>query len=161
MEYLLAAKERCRFLCVGVTQYIRSHLVEVEGAGEHRASVIANPLTYYERQLLITEVLRDAGLERDEFTVMPFPLETPEVLKEFLPQDIPVITTICEPWNRVKVTTLQEAGYQVEVLWEHDSKRVSGQQVRELIAKRDPGYLNLVPQATAKMAEVLELWKRL
>jgi nicotinamide mononucleotide adenylyltransferase len=161
MEYLLAAKERCRFLYIGVTQYIRSSLVAVKGAGQHRASYMANPLTYYERQLLITEALHEAGLDRGDFRVLPFPIEAQETLGEFLPRDVPVLTTICEPWNRVKVEALQRAGYKVEVLWEHESKTVTGQEVRELIARRDPAYLNLVPNATAKMVEALEVWKRL
>lgn len=161
MEYLLAAKEACQFLCVGITQYVRSHLIDVKGAGEHRASIAANPLTYYERQAIIIDALTEAGLGREDFTVIPFPIEQPEVLAEFLPPDVPVLTTICEPWNRVKVRRLQQAGYNVDILWERESKKVSGQRVRELIANRDPEYLSLVPTATAKMVESLRLWNRI
>jgi cytidyltransferase-like protein len=161
LEYLLTAKEMCDFLCVGVTQYIRSHLVEVKGAGHHRSSVTANPLTYYERQAIIVDALTEAGLKRKDFTVIPFPIEKPEMLAEFLPPHVPVLTTICEPWNRVKIERLRQAGYVVEVLWERDSKSVSGQRVRDLIAKRDPDYLNLVPKATARAVEELRLWERI
>jgi nicotinamide mononucleotide adenylyltransferase len=161
MEYLLAAKATCRFLCVGITQYVRSDLVEVKGGGQHRASFAGNPLTYYERQVIITEALTEAGIQREDFIVTPFPIENPEVLTEFLPRDVPVLTTICEPWNIVKVERLRQAGYAVEILWERETKSVSGQRVRDLIANRDPEYLSLVPAATAKMVEQLQLWKRL
>lgn len=161
MEYLLAAKSRCRFLSIGVTQFIRSQLIDVQGAGEHRAVFSANPLTYYERQLVITRALCDEGLRREDFAITPFPIESPDILNEFLPQEVPVLTTICEPWNKVKIETLRNAGYQVEVLWERESKAVSGQEVRDLIAHRDPRYRNLVPAATAMMVDDLQLWKRL
>jgi nicotinamide mononucleotide adenylyltransferase len=118
-------------------------------------------LTYYERQSLITEALCEAGLDRREFAVIPFPIETPHILGEFLPKDVPVLTTVCEPWNRVKVETLQRVGYKVEVLWERDYKSVSGHEVRELIARRDLAYMSLVPAATVKMIEALEAWNRL
>lgn len=60
----------------------------------------------------------------------------------------------------MKVETLRSVGYNVEVLWERDSKTVSGQDVRDMIASRDPEYERLVPSATARMVENVELWRR-
>ena len=58
-------------------------------------------MTYEERVDMITRVLMDEGLGSNEFAVIPFPIETPERLKNYLPTTVPIFTTVYDDWKRV------------------------------------------------------------
>src|SRR5438045_3217769 len=88
LEYILEAKRRCEFLWIGITSYNIRKLYLMDAA-PHRAQRAANPLTYFERVQIITEMLIDAGLARSEFACTPFPIEQPEELPSFLSTTIP------------------------------------------------------------------------
>ncbi len=160
LEYLLASKELCEFLYVGITQFDVSSLCE-SPADTHRQHAVNNPLTYFERLEMITEGLLDAGLHRSEFSVIPFPIEQPSSLYNYLPITVPVFTTICEPWNRYKVKILEEAGYEVTVLWEREKKLYEGVQVRWEILNGIPDWKERVPSATVRAVERYNIRERL
>jgi cytidyltransferase-like protein len=161
VEYLLAAKKRCDFLYVGLTQIVRSRLQDVSPVAHHRAEVSNNPLTFFERQELIRDVLRENGIGSNEFDILPFPIEDEVVLPEFLPVDVPVFTTVYDDWNREKVVRLRTAGYMVDVLWERATKEYIGSEVRTLIAAGDNRYRAMVPDATIRLVDRLKLGERL
>jgi len=161
VEYLLAAKARCDFLYIGLTQMVRSRLQDVSEVAHHRAELPNNPLTFFERQELIREVMLDSGVARGEFEVLPFPIEDEPILTEFLPLDVPVFTTVYDDWNREKVVRLRSAGYVVEVLWEREIKEYVGSKVRALVAAGDDGYRSMVPEATSRLVDRLKLEHRL
>ena len=60
LRYLLAGKDLCRHLVVGITNPDPS-LTREESADPHRSRPEANPLTYYERQALVRAALGEAG----------------------------------------------------------------------------------------------------
>ncbi|BBA99090.1 hypothetical protein RVR_5565 [Actinacidiphila reveromycinica] len=150
VEYLLAAKERCRFLHVGVTQFVRSRLAGGSVSAPHRALPESNPWTFYERRSMIREALVHEGVPAAEFDVIPFPVEDLAVLPEFLPTAVPVLTTIYEEWNREKVAMLRSVGYTVEVLWDDRPRVYSGTEVRRLVATGDARFEKMVPDATVR-----------
>lgn len=160
LEYLLAAKEDCDFLWVGITQFNVRALSESPLA-RHRELRANNPLTYFERVELITEALLDEGIQRNEFGITPFPIESPDALPDFLPTTIPIFTTICDDWNRYKIRLLREKGYQVIVLWERTEQALTGMQVREKIREGDPQWRDYVPPATVRAVERYQLSERL
>jgi len=160
MEYLVAAKEQCDFLWVGITQFnIRSLLQSP--AAPHRALPQDNPLTYFERVRMVSEALSDEGIGTSDFGIVPFPIEAPDLLHDFLPADIPVFTTIYDEWNRHKVRVLLEVGYQVFVLWERDFKQYRGSEVRAKILDGDDGWRDMVPKATERAVAAYDLRERL
>ncbi len=53
----------------------------------NRSNVMANPLTYFERLVMIREVLLEAGMAQEEMTITPFPVTMPELYKYYLPLD--------------------------------------------------------------------------
>jgi cytidyltransferase-like protein len=160
LTYIRAARERCSFLWVGLTQFLLSDLREVQGAGTHRSARGDNPLTFHERYCMMRDVLVDDGLPPESFAIVPFPLERPEILNEFIPTTVPMYTTICEAWSTVKIRLLEERGYTIVVLSE-GPKEASGQEVRRLIAAGDPSVEDLIPSATSRMVQQLKLWDRL
>jgi len=160
MEYLLEAKARADFLWVGITQYISSALIE-NPVDRHRFEREHNPLTYFERAVMLRDALTEAGVPAAEFSVSPFPIETPDLLTEFLTVDIPVLTTVYDEWNRHKIDVLRRIGYEVVVLWERDIKQYSGQEIRSLIRAGDAKWISLVPPATARLVEEYRVRERL
>lgn len=161
LRYLLAALERADLVHVGITQFERSHLTHVVGADEHRGLQSSNPLNYFERAELIGLALEGQGIGRDRFRVSPFPIERPEELQEFLPLDIPILTTRVDSWNDHKIELLKGLGYQVDVLYSLDPKGISGSGIREMIARDDEGWVDLVPSTTVGYLKALELGARL
>ena len=160
MEYLLAAKERCDHLWVGITQYnVRS--LSDNPVDPHRTRPQDNPLTYFERVQIIREAFAEEGITEEQFGILPFPIETPQLLRDFLSTDVPVFTTVYDDWNRHKIRVLREAGYEVITLWERDEKEYKGTEVREKIMNGDPSWEGLVPPATVRAVRAYNVRERL
>lgn len=160
MEFLLEAKKRCQFLIIGVTNYdIHSQYIKND-AKLNRFQEQANPFTYFERLMMITESMVEAGVPREEFTIVPFPIEVPEKIPNFVPEDVVFFQTIYDQWGRNKVEQLQKMGYQTEVMWERtDADRLtSGTQVRKLM-QEGGDWESLMPKAAAKYVKEHHLEK--
>lgn len=159
LEYALAAKGHCEFLWIGITKYDVSPS-ELSPLARHRERPENNPLTYFERINIIAEALEDGGIDRRTFGFVPFPIETPQRLRAFLPLSVTCFTTICEEWNREKIRVLQACGYKVVVLWEKQ-KSVTGSTIREDILVGGTRWRTMVPQATVRAIDALDIRKRL
>jgi nicotinamide mononucleotide adenylyltransferase len=159
LEYALAAKALCEFLWVGITKYDVTPS-ELSPLARDRERPENNPLTYFERITVIGEALEDAGIDRRTFGFVPFPIETPQRLRAFLPLSVTCFTTICEEWNREKIRVLQACGYKVVVLWERQ-KSVTGGAIREDILLGGTRWRSIVPSATVRAIEALDVRKRL
>jgi nicotinamide mononucleotide adenylyltransferase len=151
LEYALAAASRCSFLWVGITQIVVASLLPDAQMPRSRPS--SNPYTYWQRHSMVERSLYEAGLDRNRFRIVPFPIEHPEDLTEFIPIQVPAFTTVYEDWNRKKVDTLERAGYEVIVLWERTEKLYTGGEVRRLIQDGDPRWREQVPAGTASVLD--------
>ncbi len=160
LEYIGAALERCKFLWIGIARYdIRdNHRCDI---AIHRSDKANNPLTYFERISLITEMLQDSGTDKTRFGFIPFPIDQPERLPDFLPTCIPCFTTVYDEWNRHKIAVLEEAGYKVIVLWEKKEKAISGYVIRDSIRLGTGLWETMVPAATKRAVHTLDLQNRL
>ena len=116
------------------------------GGSDGREALVNNPLTYAERVAMWKTVLGANGFEPAEYEIGPFPIEAPQQLVDFVPQSCICATTIREPWNKAKVSTLIKEGYTVDVLYEDQSKPVSGSQIRGLMRRGDKKWRALVPE---------------
>ncbi|MFW9785970.1 MAG: adenylyltransferase/cytidyltransferase family protein, partial [Candidatus Heimdallarchaeota archaeon] len=79
IKYLMAGKNMCNYLVVGITNPDPS-LTRDSEANPHRSKPFANPLTYYERFLMIQAALLEQGLSYTEFSIVPFPINVPELI---------------------------------------------------------------------------------
>lgn len=161
LQYILAALERTDYLYVGVTQFSLGKLKHVEGAGEHRADPTGNPLSYFERHKLLKLALADAGVGRDQYEILPFPIEKPSELPDFLPIEIPILTTHVDTWSDSKIRLLQEMGYQVDVMFDRDPKGIAGSTIRSLIVEGNDDWIPMVPPATVVYLQSLDLRARM
>jgi cytidyltransferase-like protein len=160
LKYVLRAKELCDFLWVGITQYNVNSLAE-SPKDRHRQESIHNPLTYFERAEMITDVLLDSSLKLSQFDIIPFPIERPECLPGFLPTTVPIFTTINDQWNIEKINTLRSIGYEVVTLWEDVEKEFNGMNIRKLICLGDETWKQQVPPATIRIIEKYGIRDRL
>jgi nicotinamide mononucleotide adenylyltransferase len=160
VEYVLAAKARCEFLWIGITKYDITP-IEASPLARPRERPDHNPLTYFERINMIKEALVESGLDRGSFSFVPFPIETPNRLPLFMPTSIPCFTTIREDWNREKIRVLEACGYEVIVLWERLEKTIKGSVIRDDIMRGGSGWRGMVPPATSRAVDRLELRNRL
>ncbi|MGD0620310.1 MAG: hypothetical protein ABSB67_21950 [Bryobacteraceae bacterium] len=160
LEYVMAAKDLCEFLWIGITKYDITPS-EFTPLGRPRERPENDPLTYFERISIIAEALVDAGIGKGSFAFVPFPIETPQRLPEFMPTSVPCYTTVCEEWNREKIRILRGYGYTVNVLWERTKKLVSGGEIRGDIIDGGTAWRSMVPAATARALDALNIHDRL
>jgi nicotinamide-nucleotide adenylyltransferase len=161
LKYLMAGKQRCRRLVVGITNPDPS-LTRTESSDPNRSSAIANPLTYYERYLMIRQSLMEAGLDVAEFSIVPLPINLPELYRYYVPMDAMFFLTIYDDWGRRKLERFRSLGLQTEVLWEKppDEKGISASEVRRRMAEGEP-WEGLVPPATRRLMEEWDIPGRL
>jgi nicotinamide mononucleotide adenylyltransferase len=105
--------------------------------------------------------LESADIPRDRFDVLPFPIEDPKLLTQFLPVEVAIFTTTYDQWNQQKIQTLESAGYKVINLWNRNHKTFEGKNVRSLMCSGDERWKLDVPDAVATYLEEIEIPKRL
>ncbi len=146
MEYLLAAKMRCKTLYIGITHPDELYLGGME-ADRHGIRKSDNPLTYLERYQMIHDALIDFGVQRDQFEIVPFPISRPDYITQYTPKDATYFMSICDDWGEKKYQIFTDLGLKVEVLWRktEEERGVTGTQVRAAIASGQE-WQSLVPK---------------
>lgn len=159
LEYLTEASKRCDFLWVGLTQLYNNRLFHTDQA-KHRGLLRSNPLTYWERVVCISSALSEYSIKPGNYGFLPFPIENPSDLHNFVGKEVVCFTTIYDEWNRHKLKTLSENGYTVEVLWERSEKPYSGESIRQKMLSGD-SWKNLMPESVAVLMKNWDIPKRL
>lgn len=147
LKYVLAAREKCDYLLVGITSPDPSVSPE-EAADTNRGKSSSNPCTYYERMQMVKAALKEAGLSREEFEVIPFPIGKPELIPYYVPKPITCFITIYDAWGESKRSRLSNLGYDVQILWQvsQEEKGISASEIRSAIVSGKE-WKHLVPDA--------------
>jgi nicotinamide-nucleotide adenylyltransferase len=119
LKYLLAGKSRCRHLVVGITNP-DPILTRHHPADPHRSIPTENPLTYFERYIMIQAALIEAGLGIFQFSLVPLPINLPELYRFYVPMDATFFLTIYDPWGRTKLQHFESLGLKTHILWERN-----------------------------------------
>ncbi len=133
MKYLLAGKERCEHLVIGICNP-EIDLTKYTQANPHRSKQSSNPLTYFERMECIKYSLLEAGVKQEEFDIVPFPINFPEKIFNYAPQNAKYYMTIYDEWGEEKLKSLKEnLKLDVEILWRVtlNEKGISASDVRK------------------------------
>ena len=160
MKYLLAGKERCNHLVVGITNPDPT-LTKSDSADSHRSAPAANPLTYWERYQMVRAALTGEGLGMDEFSVVPLPINFPELYQYYVPLDATFFLTIYDQWGERKLEMFKSLGLATEVMWRRplEQKGLSATHVRRRIVD-DDAWQKRVPAAVAQLVEEWGLKER-
>lgn len=150
LKYLLAGKERCEHLVVGITNPDPC-LTKADAADPKRSSDKANPFTYFHRYQMVRAALTQSGGRKD-FSVVPFPINFPERYHYYLPMDATFFLTIYDDWGERKLEMFQALGLITEVLWRRTlaTKGLSATDIREKVAAGEP-WQHLVPLGVAEI----------
>ncbi len=150
LRYLMAGKARCRHLVVGITNP-DPFLTVADEADPERHEPQANPLTYFERYVMTRDVLLEAGLSDREFSIVPFPVNRPDLYRFYVPVQGTFFLTIYDDWGRRKKELFASEGLRVAVLWERppEEKGLVAAEVRERMARGET-WEDLVPPSVAR-----------
>ncbi|SEM50173.1 nicotinamide-nucleotide adenylyltransferase [Syntrophus gentianae] len=161
LVYLLSGRALCRHLVVGITNP-DPILTRSESADPKRSDPAANPLTYFERYLMVRSALEEAGIESSCFSVVPFPINIPELYRHYVPLDALFFLSIYDAWGRRKLEYFQSLGLKTHVLREvpPDQKGLSGTDVRRRMAQNEP-WEELVPPAVTRLMKKWDIPARL
>lgn len=145
LKYLLAGMALCDHLVVGITNP-DPILTAKEGSDPERSESAANPLTYYERSVMLAAVLTGAGLDQGRFFIVPFPINFPDLYHHYVPMDALFFLSIYDDWGRRKLRYFQSLGLKTHVLWEvpPGRKGISSAEIRTRMLRGEP-WEHLVP----------------
>ena len=137
MEYLLAAKMRCKKLYIGITHSDIVAFAATSPLDLHGTTKRDNPLTYLERFEMIQGALTDFGVKREEYEVVPFPVSQPDLIPQYVPSDAVYYMSICSEWDEERCQILQSLGLETDILWTktEQEKGITGTEIRHLIAE--------------------------
>ncbi|MDY7031388.1 MAG: nicotinate-nucleotide adenylyltransferase [Thermodesulfobacteriota bacterium] len=161
LKYLMAGKKRCKHLVIGITNPDPT-LTREDPADVQRSSPVANPLTYFERYIMVWRTMVNSGVSQLDFSVVPFPINLPELYKYYVPLDATFFLTIYDEWGNRKLKQFQELGLKTEVLWTKSSeeKGLEGSDVRRRMAEGE-AWQELVPPSTRDLMIKWDLPDRL
>jgi nicotinamide-nucleotide adenylyltransferase len=161
IKYLLAGKQLCKHLIVGITNP-DPLLTKNSKANPHRSKPVANPLTYYERYVMVQAALLEQDLKFSEFSIVPFPINIPELIKYYVPIDAIFFLTIYDDWGKQKKQYFQSLGLKIHVLWEVklEDKGLSSSDIREAMV-RGKQWEHLVPESVGTLLKDWDIIKRL
>jgi len=150
----MAGKEICKHLVVGITNPDPS-LTRDSDANPHRSTSVANPLTYFERYLMLQAALLEQGLRFSEFSIVPLPINVPELIKYYVPLDATFFLTIYDEWGQQKKKYFQALELKIHILWEVplEKKGISSSDIREAMIKNGKWEQFLPPSVVKLMNE--------
>lgn len=161
LEYLLAGLSLCENLIVAITNPDPS-MTGIDPCDSNRHLIESNPLSYFERYTSIKAVLFEHGVPYNRCSIVPFPINIPELYESYVPLEAIFYLTIYDSWGRRKMELLQKHGFKTHVIWEKspNEKKISGSDVRCLIAS-GKHWEHLVPKSVAKLIKEWNLGGRL
>jgi len=156
LEYILSGKKLCLHLVISITNPDPTTVKEEE-ADSKRSSPLANPLTYYERYVLVRLALEGAGVKPEEYSVVPLPISTPELYKYYVPVDAVFFLSIYDDWGRRKKKYFESLGLNVHVLREvtPEEKGISAGYIRNCMVE-NRSWEKMVP---ADVVRKLKEWQ--
>jgi len=148
-DLVLPAAEQCEHLIVGIANP-DPLLTAPHPANPVRAQSDSNPFTFYERATMIRSTLVAIGMKEGQLTIVPFPINRPELLKHYVPFDATFYVTVYDDWTRYKKELLESLGLKVVVIFDcqRDQQDFSATLVRKRMASGGD-WKSLVPEAVA------------
>ena len=161
LKYLLAGKAYCKHLIIGITNPDPT-LTRKDQSDLSRSSEASNPLTYYERYVMVREVMLESKVNIYDFSIVPFPVNFPALYIHYVPVDAVFFLTIYDEWGDRKLKLFTERNLKTHILWRKpiEQKGITASLVRAKIATGQQ-WENLVPSTTAKLIKKMGIIDRI
>lgn len=157
LAYVAWAARHAERIVVGITNADPSHVLPEE-ADEKRHVPRHNPFTYHERHRMVRDAISDSDVDVARVSVMPFPINRPELWDVYAPRRAVHFINVLEPWHEVKAERLRENGRAVRT--KRGKRSVSGTSIRERMANGRP-WRDAVPPAVATVIDDIDGENRL
>ena len=110
----------------------------------------------------IRDVLSEAGLSEQEFSIVPFPINRPDLYRFYVPLDATFFLTIYDDWGRRKKEMFESVGLSIDVLWERPpaQKGLVAGDIRARMAGGDP-WEEMVPSSVVRKMHSWDIPARL
>jgi nicotinamide-nucleotide adenylyltransferase len=129
LELFELASSPSEQLIIGITNP-DVHRLSERAESDHRHRQGSNPFTYYERSRMISASLRDIGVAAATVTIVPFDLEDPDSMSQYIPLDAVQFVRVFSAWEEAKASLLSEAGYAVRVVQGDVVSKLSASDIR-------------------------------
>ena len=161
LNYLLSGKQLCRHMVVGITNPDPS-LVRQETADPKRSRLIANPLTYFQRYTLIHSAMEENKINLREISVVPLPINRPELYKYYVPLDAVFFLSIYDDWGKRKLTYFESLGLKTHIIRKVslEEKGISASEIRNCMINNQP-WEHLLPKSVASLMKQWKIPERL
>ena len=149
LEYLLAGMSRCEHLYIGITNFDSQAIKSIDKVNPKRTNLSENPFSYYERYRMVKEAMLEAGVRQEDFDIVPFPIEEPERISNYVPMNGVFYITVYDQWGIKKKALLDNLGVKTVVMWTrtNEERLTSGTEVRMLIRENNSKWKELVPNS--------------
>lgn len=164
-DYILEAwkTSNCDYMYIGITNPDIIHTKESKNDLQ-RSLPESNPLTFIERLEMIKQTILDEGITLNQFDIVPFPINFPELLEKFAPDNAKYYLTIFDEWGDEKAQILERVygKKNVEILYRRpkEAKTIDATTIRRNIRDGEE-WEHLVPKAISKFLKENDLLKRI
>ena len=161
LKYLLSGKQLCRHMVVGITNPDPS-LVRSETADPNRSRLTTNPLTYYERYILIGSAMKENNISSREVSIVPLPINRPELYKYYVPMDAVFFLSIYDDWGKRKLSYFESLGLKTHIIRKVPiaEKGISATDIRNFMINNQP-WEHLLPRSVARLMKQWQIPERL
>jgi len=161
VKYIMAGKMLCHNLVIGITN---PDIITTgfEKSDPKRDEVLANPLTYYERYIIIKKMMLENSVDFKQISIVPFPINYPDMYKQYLPMDGVFFLTIYDDWGRQKLKYFKSLNLKYHVLWEisYEEKGISSTDIRSDMLNNKK-WQDRVPESTQQLLVEWNIVQRL
>lgn len=153
LKYVLESYKKVDYLYIGITNPDPGK-TKLDSTDINRSKEEENPFTYFERLQMINAALEELKIKNNTYCIVPFPINFPELIKHYTPENAEYFLTIYDEWGNKKLETLNKLGLKTNVLWKKqiEQKGIKGSNIRKLIMN-GLDYQNFVPGACFKIIE--------
>ena len=85
-------------------------------------------------------------MKREDFEIVPYPIERPDILTNYIPLNATSFFTIYDKWGYEKLRRLQSLGYKTIVLFDDREKQMCSTDIRHKIIDGED-WKQMVPNA--------------
>lgn len=134
----------------------------MEASNPERGSIAANPLTYFERYAMVRTALEELGIPSSAFSIVPLPINQPELYHYYVPLTAVFFLTIYDDWGRRKLAYFKSLGLKTHILWEvpPEQKGLSAAEIRRRMIEGER-WEHLVPKSVAGLMKQWKIKERL
>lgn len=161
MQYLSAGRAHCRHLVIGITNP-DPQTTRHDQADPQRSQPQSNPLSYYERYRIVRAACMEQAWGPETFSIVPFPINEPELYRYYVPMDALFLMTIYDDWGERKLQLFKSLGLRTHVLWRkpRSEKGMTSIEIRQRIAAGEH-WDHLVPRAAAQLMREMGLTEKI